>query len=138
MASTTTRRPGRGSAGTARPNPVSACEIAQTQFDRAVGVLGLDPDLAKVLREVKRELTVHFPVLMDDGSIEMFTGYRVQHNVTRGPAKGGMRFHPSVTLDEVKALAMWMTWKCAVMRLPYGGAKGGVICDPKQMSGDEL
>ncbi|HXA41819.1 MAG TPA: Glu/Leu/Phe/Val dehydrogenase [Candidatus Solibacter sp.] len=115
----------------------SAYAIAQEQFDRAADVLDLDDDLRRVLREVKRELTVHFPVLMDDKSIGMFTGYRVQHNLARGPAKGGIRFHPAVTLDEVKALAMWMTWKCAVVGLPYGGAKGGVICDPKHLSLDE-
>ena len=115
----------------------SAYAIAQEQFDRAADVLDLDDDVRRVLREVKRELTVHFPVLMDDRSIAMFTGYRVQHNLARGPAKGGIRFHPAVTLDEVKALAMWMTWKCAVVGLPYGGAKGGVICDPKQLSLDE-
>ncbi len=115
----------------------SAYAIAQEQFDRAADVLDLDDDLRRVLREVKRELTVHFPVLMDDHSIGMFTGYRVQHNLARGPAKGGIRFHPAVTLDEVKALAMWMTWKCAVVGLPYGGAKGGVICDPKHLSLDE-
>jgi glutamate dehydrogenase (NAD(P)+) len=112
----------------------SAYAIAQEQFDRAADVLDLDDDVRKVLREVKRELTVHFPVLMDDRSIEMFTGYRVQHNLARGPAKGGIRFHLSVTLDEIKALAMWMTWKCAVVGLPYGGAKGGVICDPKKLT----
>jgi len=115
----------------------SAYAIAQEQFDRAADVLDLDDEVRKVLREVKRELTVHFPVLMDDRRIEMFTGYRVQHNLARGPAKGGLRFHPAVTLDEVKALAMWMTWKCAVVGLPYGGAKGGVIVDPKQLSLDE-
>ncbi len=115
----------------------SAYAIAQEQFDRAADVLDLDDDMRKVLREVKRELTVHFPVLMDDRSIGMFTGYRVQHNLARGPAKGGLRFHPAVTLDEVKALAMWMTWKCAVVGLPYGGAKGGVICNPKLLSLDE-
>jgi glutamate dehydrogenase (NAD(P)+) len=115
----------------------SAYAIAQEQFDRAADVLDLDDDMRKVLREVKRELTVHFPVLMDDRSIEVFTGYRVQHNLARGPAKGGLRFHPGVTLDEVKALAMWMTWKCAVVGLPYGGAKGGVICDPKKLTQTE-
>jgi glutamate dehydrogenase (NAD(P)+) len=116
------------------PVAESAYAIAQEQFDRAADVLDLDDGLRKVLREVKRELTVHFPVLMDDGNIEMYTGYRVQHNLARGPAKGGLRFHPAVTLDEVKALAMWMTWKCAVVGLPYGGAKGGVIVDPKRLS----
>jgi glutamate dehydrogenase (NAD(P)+) len=116
------------------PVAESAYAIAREQFDRAADVLDLDDGLRKVLREVKRELTVHFPVLMDDGNIEMYTGYRVQHNLARGPAKGGLRFHPAVTLDEVKALAMWMTWKCAVVGLPYGGAKGGVIVDPKRLS----
>jgi glutamate dehydrogenase (NAD(P)+) len=90
------------------------------------------------LRQPKRELTVNFPVRLDDGRIKTYTGYRVQHNVNRGPAKGGIRFGPDVTLDEVKALAMWMTWKCAVVGIPYGGAKGGVICDPKNMSPAEL
>jgi glutamate dehydrogenase (NAD(P)+) len=115
----------------------SAYSIAQAQFDRAADVLDLDDGLRKVLREVKRELTVHFPVLLDDRSIEVFTGYRVQHNLTRGPAKGGLRFHPETSLDEVKALAMWMTWKCALVRLPFGGAKGGVVVDPKKLSLDE-
>ena len=115
----------------------SAYDIAQAQFDRAADVLDLDDGLRKVLREVKRELTVHFPVLLDDRSIEVFTGYRVQHNLTRGPAKGGLRFHPETSLDEVKALAMWMTWKCALVRLPFGGAKGGVVVDPKKLSLNE-
>jgi len=114
-----------------------AYEIAQAQFDRAADVLDLDDGMRKVLREVKRELTVHFPVLLDDRSLEMFTGFRVQHNLARGPAKGGLRFHPGTSLDEVKALAMWMTWKCAVVGLPYGGAKGGIIVDPKKLSLDE-
>ena len=100
-------------------------------------MLDLDPGLRKVLRQVKRELIVNFPVMMDDGSIEVYAGFRVQHNLARGPAKGGLRFHPGVNLDEVKALAMWMTWKCAVVGLPYGGAKGGVIVDPKKLSLDE-
>ncbi|MFZ0995975.1 MAG: Glu/Leu/Phe/Val dehydrogenase [Candidatus Dormiibacterota bacterium] len=111
---------------------------AQRQFDQAASILGLDEGMRQVLREVRRELTVNFPVRMDDGSIRIFTGYRVQHNLTRGPAKGGIRYHPQVSLDEVKALAMWMSWKCAVTNLPYGGAKGGVICDPRQMSQKEL
>ena len=113
-------------------------ETAQRQFDQAAGILDLDPGLRQVLREVRREFTVNFPVRMDDGSIRVFTGYRVQHNLTRGPAKGGIRYHPQVSLDEVKALSMWMTWKCAVTNLPYGGAKGGVICDPTQLSAQEL
>ncbi len=111
---------------------------AQRQFDEAAALLGLDHDLRHVLREVKRQLIVTFPVKMDDGSVRMFEGYRVQHNVARGPAKGGIRYHPAVTLDEVKALAMWMTWKCAIAGLPFGGAKGGVIVDPKKLSLGEL
>ena len=101
-------------------------------------MLGLDPALRVVLREVKRQLIVSFPVKMDDGSVRMFEGYRVQHNVARGPAKGGIRYHQNVSLDEVKALAMWMTWKCAIAGLPFGGAKGGVIVDPKKLSVGEL
>ncbi len=111
---------------------------AQRQFDQAAELFGLDPSLRRVLREVKRQLIVTFPVKMDDGSVRMFEGYRCQHNVARGPAKGGIRYHPDVSLDEVKALAMWMTWKCAIAGLPFGGAKGGVVCDPKQLSLDEL
>ncbi len=111
---------------------------AQRQFDQAATLLNLDAGMRAVLREVRREFTANFPVRMDDGRIRIFTGYRVQHNLTRGPAKGGIRFHPDVSLDEVKALAMWMTWKCAVTGLPYGGAKGGVICDPGQLSRQEL
>ena len=112
--------------------------VAQRQFDLAAERLGLDPGLRQVLREPRRELTVHFPVHMDDGSVQVFTGYRVQHNLGRGPAKGGLRYHQDVSLDEVKALAMWMTWKCAVVGIPYGGGKGGVIVDPKQLSQKEL
>ena len=111
---------------------------AQRQFDQAADLLQLDPGLRAILREVRREFTVNFPVRMDDHRIRMFTGYRVQHNLTRGPAKGGIRFHPEVSLDEVKALSMWMTWKCALTGLPYGGAKGGVICDPATLSVHEL
>jgi glutamate dehydrogenase (NAD(P)+) len=116
----------------------NALAVAQTQFDNAAEILHLDPNLRDVLRSCKRELTVHFPVKMDDGSIRVFDGYRVQHNIARGPAKGGIRYHPDVTLDEVKALAMWMTWKCAVVGIPFGGAKGGVVCDPKSLSPSEL
>jgi len=108
------------------------------QFDRAVEHLDLDPGIAEVLRYPKREMTVHFPVLMDDGSRKVFTGFRVQHSTHRGPAKGGIRYHPAVSLDEVKGMAMLMTWKCAVVDLPFGGAKGAVICDPKKMSRGEL
>ncbi|TME16141.1 MAG: Glu/Leu/Phe/Val dehydrogenase [Chloroflexi bacterium] len=111
---------------------------AQHQFDEAADMLKLDPGLRVILREVQREFTCHFPVQMDDGSVRCYTGYRVQHNINRGPAKGGLRFHPDVSLDEVKALAMWMTWKCAVVNIPYGGAKGGVIVDPRKLSPSEL
>jgi glutamate dehydrogenase (NAD(P)+) len=113
---------------------INAWHVAQQQFDLAAERLNLSPGIRKVLREPKRELTVHFPVKMDDGSVEVFTGYRVQHNLSRGPAKGGIRYHQNVTLDEVKALAMWMTWKCAVVGIPFGGGKGGVIVDPKKLS----
>ncbi len=112
--------------------------MAIQQFELAAEKLGLSEDIREILRQPKRELTVHFPVRMDDGHIKTFTGYRIQHNVNRGPAKGGVRYSPQVSLDEVKALAMWMTWKCAVVGIPYGGAKGGVICDPKNMSQSEL
>jgi len=111
---------------------------AQRQFDGAAELLGLEPELREILREVQREFTCHFPVEMDDGTVRVFTGYRVQHNINRGPAKGGLRYHPDVSLDEVKALAMWMTWKCAVVNIPYGGAKGGVIVDPRELSRREL
>ena len=112
--------------------------IAQIQFDMAAEYLKLDPGLRLILRTPKRVLEVAIPVRMDNGQTKMFTGYRVQHNVARGPAKGGLRYHPNVTLDEIKALAAWMTWKTATVNLPYGGAKGGVICDPKHMSKGEL
>ncbi|MHB1500579.1 MAG: Glu/Leu/Phe/Val family dehydrogenase [Candidatus Dormibacteria bacterium] len=118
--------------------PANPYVTAQRQFDQAASLLELDRGMRAVLRQVRREFTVNFPVRMDDGSIRVFTGYRVQHNLTRGPAKGGIRYHPQVSLDEVKALSMWMTWKCAVTNLPYGGAKGGVICDPSQLSQQEL
>ncbi len=118
--------------------PISAWRVAQQQFDLAADRLNLDPGLRQVLREPRRELTVHFPVQMDDGSVKVFTGYRVQHNLSRGPAKGGIRYHEDVSLDEVKALAMWMSWKCAVVGIPYGGGKGGVIVDPKKLSMKEL
>ena len=111
---------------------------AAARFDEAARRLGLDEGLCKVLRMPAMELTVHIPVHLDDGRIEVFTGYRVQHSIARGPAKGGIRFAPDVSLDEVRALAAWMTWKCAVVNLPFGGAKGGVICDPNVMSLGEL
>jgi len=112
--------------------------VAQQQFDLAAEHLKLDPGIRQVLREPRRALTVTFPVKMDDGTIRVFTGYRVQHNLGRGPAKGGIRYHQNVSIDEVKALAMWMTWKCAVVGIPYGGGKGGVIVDPKKLSLKEL
>jgi glutamate dehydrogenase (NAD(P)+) len=120
------------------PAQINPWQVAQTQFDLAAERLNLDPGLRRVLREPRRELTVHFPVKMDDGSVQVFSGYRVQHNLGRGPAKGGIRYHQDVTLDEVKALAMWMTWKCAVVGIPYGGGKGGVVVDPKKLSLKEL
>ena len=109
-------------------------EVAQKQIDRAGQKLNLDPGLLEVLKHPRRELTVNFPVKMDDGSVKVFTGYRVQYNDARGPFKGGIRYHWNVSIDEVRALACWMTWKCAVMDIPYGGAKGGIICNPKEMS----
>ena len=108
------------------------------EFDGAARLLGLDPGIWKVLRYPSRELIVHIPVSMDNGKLEVFTGFRVQHSIARGPAKGGVRYSPDVTLDEVRALASWMTWKCAVVNIPFGGAKGGVICDPHKMSQGEL
>src|SRR5438876_5000415 len=111
---------------------------AQAQFDEAAEIIKLEPWLREVLREVQREFTCHFPVKLDSGHTRIFTGYRVQHNINRGPAKGGIRYHPDVSLNEVKALAMWMTWKCAVVNIPFGGAKGGVLCDPHKLSRAEL
>jgi glutamate dehydrogenase (NAD(P)+) len=113
-------------------------EIARQQFDRAADYLELEESLRNVLRSAKRQLIVSIPVKMDGGEVKVFEGYRVQHNIARGPAKGGIRYHPNVTLDEVKALASWMTWKCAVVNIPYGGGKGGVVCDPKSLSKNEL
>jgi len=117
---------------------VNPYEMAVAQFDQAAERLGLSQPMRAILRKPKRELIVNFPVRMDNGDVEMFTGYRVQHNINRGPAKGGIRFSPEVSLDEVRALAMWMTWKCAVVGIPFGGAKGGVICDPHTLSRSEL
>ena len=113
-------------------------QMARQQFNAAADKLELDDGMREVLGSCKREFTVNFPVRMDTGDIRVFSGYRVQHNVVRGPAKGGLRFHPDVTLDEVKALAMWMTWKCAITNIPYGGGKGGVTCNPKALSRGEL
>ncbi len=120
------------------PESASAYRTAVAQFDAVAERLHLSPSVAEVLRHPKRELSVNFPVKMDDGSVRMFTGYRVQHDQARGPCKGGIRYHPSVGLDEVRALAMWMTWKCAVVNLPFGGAKGGVAVDPRALTLNEL
>ena len=117
---------------------INPYDVAVAQFDEAADRLGLSQAMRAILSKPKRELIVNFPVRMDDGGVEMFTGYRVKHNINRGPAKGGIRFSPEVSLDEVRALAMWMTWKCAVVGIPFGGAKGGVICDPHKMSSSEL
>jgi len=116
-------------------NPFEAMHV---RFDLAASKLGLEPGLYQILRTPDRELRVSVPVYMDDGTLEVLTGYRVQHSTTRGPAKGGIRFDPNVNLDEVRALAAWMTWKCAVVNVPFGGAKGGVVCDPSRMSVGEL
>src|SRR5688500_9473239 len=119
----------------ATPNALGS---ALLQFDRAADHINLAPETRAILRVPKREWTVRFPVRMDDGEVRVFTGYRVQHNVARGPAKGGMRFHPATDIDEVRALAMWMTWKCALVNVPFGGAKGGVTVDPRAHSTEEL
>jgi glutamate dehydrogenase (NAD(P)+) len=113
-------------------------EDMMSRFDRAAELLDLEPGLYKILRSPEKQLIVSIPVLMDNGEIEVFTGYRVLHNTSRGPAKGGIRFDLNVTIDEVKALAAWMTWKCAVVDIPFGGSKGGVICDPSKLSNGEL
>src|SRR3989449_4230023 len=116
----------------------SAFQTAQRRFDAAADVIGLSDDARRSLREVKRELTVHFPVRMDDGSVHVFTGWRVQHNISRGPAKGGIRYHPDVDLDLVKALAMLMTWKCAAVGIPYGGAKSARAGGPPKLGQNEV
>jgi glutamate dehydrogenase (NAD(P)+) len=117
---------------------INPWEAQEARFNLAARKLNLEEGLWKMLRTPSREVIVHFPVAMDNGKIEMFTGFRVQHSIARGPCKGGIRYSPVVTLDEVRALASWMTWKCAVVNIPFGGAKGGVICDPKKMSQGEL
>ena len=117
---------------------INPWEAQEARFDFAARKLNLEEGLWKLLRMPAREIIVHFPVAMDDGRMEIFTGFRVQHSIARGPGKGGLRYAPDVTLDEVRALASWMTWKCAVVNIPFGGAKGGVICDPKKMSQGEL
>ena len=113
-------------------------ESMMSRFDRAAQLLNLDADLYAVMRVPNRELKVYIPTRMDSGRIQVFEGFRVQHNFARGPAKGGIRYSPDVNIDEVRALAAWMTWKCAVVNVPFGGAKGGIICDPTQMSIGEL
>lgn len=123
---------------TQTPDTDDAYETAQAQLRSAGAMLGLEPGMIEILAHPKRELTVNFPVRMDDGTTRVFTGYRIQHNEARGPVKGGIRYSPHVSLNEVRALAMWMTWKCAVVDLPYGGAKGGVIVDPSALSHGEL
>ena len=117
---------------------INPWEAQSARFEFAARKLNLDEGLWRVLSSPSREVIVHFPITMDDGRIQMFTGFRVQHSQARGPAKGGIRYTPEVTLDEVRALASWMTWKCAVVNIPFGGAKGGIICDPKKMSQGEL
>src|SRR5687767_1613729 len=131
--------PGRAIMSAIAPSEeLNPFEIAKQQFDRAADYLELEDSMRHVLENAKRQLIVSIPVKMDGGDVQVFEGFRVQHNIARGPAKGGIRYHPNVTLDEVKALASWMTWKCATVNIPYGGGKGGVICDPKSMSCGEL
>ncbi|MEY3282615.1 MAG: hypothetical protein RIR86_628 [Acidobacteriota bacterium] len=113
-------------------------ESMMSRFDHAARLLNLNPDLYQVLRVPNREFTVYIPVFMDSGKIEIFTGYRVQHNFARGPAKGGILYAPDLSLDEIRALAAWMTWKCAVVNIPFGGAKGGIVCNPSRLSNSEL
>jgi glutamate dehydrogenase (NAD(P)+) len=127
-----------GITGVTLDQEINPWEAQSARFDFAARKLNLDEGLWKVLRTPSREVIVHFPVTLDNGSIEVFTGFRVQHSMARGPCKGGIRYAPDVTLDEVAALASWMTWKCAVVNIPFGGAKGGIICDPKSMSRGEL
>jgi len=119
-------------------NQMEALEVAQIQLKKATNKMDLDPNILAQLKEPERVLIVSIPVKMDNGAVKVFTGFRAQYNTARGPAKGGVRYHPNVSLDEVKALSAWMTWKCAVAGIPYGGAKGGVICNPKEMSEGEL
>lgn len=110
---------------------INPFEVALTQLDEVSNMIGLDKGLHQFLAQPKRVLTISIPVKMDDGTIKVFTGFRSQHNDALGPFKGGIRYHPQVTIEEVKALSMWMTWKCAIANIPYGGGKGGIICDPK-------
>jgi len=117
---------------------INPFEVAKKQVDIASRYLDFDPGVMEKLKVTKREMIVHFPAKMEDGTVRIFTGYRVQHNIGRGPAKGGIRYHPDVDLDEIRALAMWMTWKSAVVNIPFGGAKGGIQCNPKEMSLREI
>ena len=121
-----------------RTIPVSTYEFVLQHLDEAAEMIDLDPNLLRIIKEPRRITIVKLPIQMDDGSFQVFAGYRVQHSIVRGPGKGGIRYHPDVNLDEVKSLAAWMTWKCAVMGIPFGGAKGGITCDPKKMSLGEL
>lgn len=118
--------------------PVSTYEYVLHYLDEAAGKIELDENLLRIIKEPKKVTIVKLPIHMDDGSFQVFTGYRVQHSIVRGPGKGGIRYHPDVNLDEVKSLSAWMTWKCAIMGIPFGGAKGGITCDPKKMSENEL
>ena len=113
---------------------LSLFESEQAQLDKVASALGLEPGIRAILREPKKEVHISIPVRMDNGEVKIFKGFRVQHNDARGPFKGGIRFHPDETIDIIRALAMWMTWKCAVVGVPFGGGKGGVICNPKEMS----
>jgi glutamate dehydrogenase (NAD(P)+) len=122
----------------AAPNEFNIYESAEARFEEAAKRLGLEPDLYKYLRYPNKEITVYIPVTLDSGRLEIFVGYRVHHSIVRGPCKGGIRFDKNVSLDEVRALAAWMTWKCAVVNIPFGGAKGGVICDPSKLSQGEI
>ncbi|HUU45128.1 MAG TPA: Glu/Leu/Phe/Val dehydrogenase [Acidobacteriota bacterium] len=118
--------------------PVSTFESAMQQFDEAAALLNIDPGLLEVIKKPRRSIILELPVTLDDGSLRLFPGYRVQHSIVRGPGKGGIRYHPNVTLDEVQALAAWMTFKCSVVGIPFGGSKGGIVCDPRTMSRGEL
>jgi glutamate dehydrogenase (NAD(P)+) len=118
--------------------PLSVFENVMKQFDEAASKLNIDPGMVEFLKQPRRALIVKLPIKRDNGKLEVFTGYRVQHSINRGPAKGGIRYHPRVTLDEVMALAAWMTWKCAIVNIPFGGGKGGIACDPMTMSPHEL
>lgn len=118
--------------------PLSIFDNVLAQIDAAASLLKIDPALVEIMKQPRRSVIVNLPIQMDNGTFRVFTGYRVQHSIVRGPAKGGIRFHPKVSLDEVQALASWMTWKCAVVNIPFGGAKGGITCDPKKMSKGEL